>query len=159
MKLIKVLLAFSVAGLAGLYGIQNLVNLESAHGFVALVFSQQGHDLYPASLIPPITAPTITWAVLFVIIGGELLAAVLALLGGVRMLTAPAGSEAFAKAKQTAMLGAGIGVLVWFGLFAVIGGAGIQMWQTPAGANALAGAFQDSVLCFLTLIFLAGRDD
>ena len=159
MKKLKIMLALCVAGLAGLYGVNNLFNLQSAHAFVALVFSQQGHELYPAGLIPPLTAPVFSWTALIIIIALELLAAIFALLGAVRMIGAGSNATAFANAKGMAITGAGLGIFVWFGLFAAIGGAGFQMWQTEAGATALEGAFQYSVLCFLALIVLAGHDD
>lgn len=158
-RYLKILLTLCVAGLAGLYAIQNIVNLGEAHGFVMAMLSQSGDSLaYPDSITPPIASPAIGWAVLWIIIAGELLAALFALWGTAALFAARGEAQAFNAAKGKAMLGAGLGVFVWFGFFAVIGGAGLQMWQTPAGAGSLEGAFQYSVLCFLTLLFL-GQDD
>ncbi len=36
------------------------------------------------------------------------------------------------RPRPWAVMGLGLGVVVWFGLFATLGGAGFQMWQTPA---------------------------
>ena len=65
-----------------------------------------------------------------------------------------ASSEAFQQAKSWALLGCGLAVLIWFGLFGVIGGAWFQMWQTELGSQSLNGAFQFAVSAALVLIFV-----
>lgn len=158
-RYLKILLTLCVAGLAGLYAIQNIVNLDEAHGFAMLMLSQSGEGLaYPDSIIPSVASPAAGWAVLWMIIAGELLTALFALWGAAALFGARGDASAFNAAKGKAMLGAGLGIFVWFGFFAVIGGAGLQMWQTPAGGGSLQGAFQYSVLCFLTLLFLGQHD-
>ena len=152
---LKTLVALCVAGLAGLYGIQNLFNISEAHGFVSLMLSQQERPAYPSGLIPPIGSEAIAWAILAIIIITELAAAVLALFGAWSMFKNRKAGDAFRNSKQVAMLGAGLGVLIWFGYFQVIGGAGLQMWQAQAGQGPMNGSFQYAVLCFLALIFLA----
>lgn len=152
---LKILIALCVAGLAGLYGIQNLFNISEAHGFVSLMLSQQERPAYPSGLIPPIGSGAIAWVILAIIILTELAAALCALIGAWHMFQNRNASDAFGRSKPLAMLGAGLGVLVWFGYFQVIGGAGLQMWQAQAGQGPMNGSFQFAVLCFLALIFLA----
>lgn len=67
-------------------------------------------------------------------------------------------AAAFEKSKAPALLGAGLGVIVWFGLFHGIASAGLQLWQTDAAGAVLGGAFQYAVFCFLTMIFLAQKE-
>ncbi len=152
---LKIVVALCVAGLAGLYGIQNLFNIGEAHGFVSLMLSQQERPAYPSGLIPPMNSAAIAWVVLAVIIITELAAAACALFGAWSMLKNRNTDGEFSKSKHMAMLGAGLGVLIWFGYFQVIGGAGLQMWQAQAGQGPMTGSFQYAVLCFLALIFLA----
>ena len=70
-----------------------------------------------------------------------------------------AQAEDFRAAQKLAEIGAGVGVLVWFGLFGVIGSAFFQMWQTQVGTGSMNGAFQFFVSCALTLLFLNQRDN
>ena len=153
--LLKCLVALCVAGMAGLYAIQNLVNIEAAHGFVSLMLSQADAPAYPSSLVPKISSGAVAWLVLAIIVATELACAILSALGAFEMYRNRNAGAGFANHKTKAMLGAGLGVLVWFGYFQVIGGAGLQMWQSAAGQGPTNGSFQFAVLCLLALIFIA----
>ena len=154
-RYLKIALTLSVGLLALFYVLHNLVNWDAATGAVGYVLSQQGHQAYPDSVVPAITSTTVHAIVTGIICAGELTAAVLALMGALRMLGArTADPVGFAAAKRLAVIGAGLAALVWFLLFAVFGGALYQMWQTEVGAASLEGAWQFSGLSFLTLIYL-----
>jgi len=129
-RYLKIALTLAV-GLQALFWFgTNLLNWEAAHGAVGYVLSQQDHLGYPNHLVPAITSPLIITVVLLTILAGEAAAGALALLGVYRMWRArKASSEIFATAKRHAVLGSGIAVLVWFLLFAVLGGALYQMGQ------------------------------
>ncbi len=152
---LKCLAALCVGGLAGLYAIQNLLNLDAAFSFVSLMLSQSDRPAYASGLIPSIGSAAIAWTVLTIIIVTELAAAAFSLLGAWDLYQSRQSPEGFAKRKGRAMFGAGLGVLVWFGYFQVIGGAGLQMWQAEAGQGPMNGSFQYAVLCFLALLFIA----
>ena len=49
-------------------------------------------------------------------------------------------------------------MVVWFGLFGVIGGAYFQMWQTEIGALSLEGAFQYAGMSGIVLLFVNMAD-
>ena len=49
-------------------------------------------------------------------------------------------------------------LFVWFGLFMVVGGAYFQMWQTPLGGAAQAGAFQYAMISGLVLLFVNAKN-
>ncbi|MEQ8207691.1 MAG: DUF2165 family protein, partial [Woeseia sp.] len=68
-------------------------------------------------------------------------------------------AAAFNGAKTFAIAGCGVALIVWFGLFNVVGGAYFQMWQTQLGAASLAGAFQYSVLNGLVLLIIQSADE
>ncbi len=160
MRLIKILLAASVALFCIFYALQNIVNLQAAHGFVAYVASMADHTAYPAHFGPPITVPALTWTMLWIIIALEMGAGLLAAKGAYDMLKArKASADDFNAAKSYAMAGCGVAMLIWFGLFSAIGGTYFQMWLTDAGLSALRDASMFSVQHGIVLLVLALKDD
>jgi len=154
-RYLKVLLVLFTGLMCLLYGLQNIANLQVAHQVVGLVLSMADHQSYPNSMLPAITSPILTGLAVAVIIALELAAGVVALKGCLDLWQQRhASSEAFQQAKCWALLGCGLAVLIWFGLFGVIGGAWFQMWQTELGSQSLNGAFQFAVSAALVLIFV-----
>ena len=160
MRLIKVFLALSVALFCTFYAVQNIVNLQAAHGFVVYVASMADHTAYPAHLGPPVTGSFLTWTMLFVIIGLEMAAGLFAAKGAYDLFNARNGSaDEFNAAKSYALVGCGVAMLVWFGLFSAIAGPYFQMWQTEAGLNALRDSSLFSIQNGVVLIVLALKDE
>ena len=158
-RYLKIVLVAFVSLLCLLYAAQNVVNLDAAYGFVYAVFSMADHAAYPASLGPAITSPALVWPALLFIITLEFLAGLLAAKGAWDLWAARrAPAEAFNAAKTWALLGCGLGVVVWFGLFATLGGAWFQMWQTQLGSGSLQGAFQFAMQIGLVLLFVNMAD-
>lgn len=160
MRIFKLLLAVVVGLQALLYALQNVVNLEQAHSFVATVLAMRDHGAYPHHFGPAIESSALAWCALWIIIAGELLAGLLCFKGAfdmARSLRAP-GAE-FQHAKRHALVGCGVAVLVWFGLFMAIGGAYFQMWQTEMGIASLEGAFMYTVSSGLALVIIHLADD
>jgi predicted small integral membrane protein len=92
---------------------------------------------------------------LVIVVASEFLAGLLAARGALAMWSARnAPAEEFNLAKKYALLGSGLGVVIWLGFFGVGGGAAFQMWQTAIGAASLEGAFQFSVSCAIVFIIL-----
>jgi predicted small integral membrane protein len=143
-RLLKVALAAFVAIFCLMYAIQNIANLQAAYGFVALMAGMEGHAAYPSHVGPSVHSPMLIWTMLWIIIALEFLAGLLAAKGAFDMWQArKKSSSEFNDAKGSAVLGCGIGVIIWFGIFSAIGGAYFQMWQTQAGGGVLnnAGSF------------------
>jgi predicted small integral membrane protein len=143
-RLLKVALAAFVAIFCLMYAIQNIANLQAAYGFVALMAGMEGHVAYASHVGPSIHSPMLIWTMLWIIIALELLAGLLAAKGAYEMWQArKKSSSEFNDAKGSALLGCGIGVIIWFGIFSAIGGAYFQLWQTQAGGGVLnnAGSF------------------
>ena len=106
----------------------------------------------------PLSETTLRYVLLTplaLIIGAELAAGMLAMKGAWDLWSSRAAqASVFNQAKKYALLGCGIGAIVWFGFFGVLGGAYFQMWQTELGTMSLDGAFQYFVSCILILIFV-----
>jgi predicted small integral membrane protein len=160
MRLVKILLAVFVALFCVFYAVQNIVNLQAGHGFVAYVASMSGHEAYPAHFGPPVTVPAVTWLMFTIIIALELSAGFLAARGAWDMFTArSASADSFQATKRYALLGCGVAILVWFGLFGALAGAYFQAWQTEAGVNAVRDAALFSIQHGIVLLVLANKDD
>lgn len=156
-RYLKMLLAVAV-GLQALFWFgNNLLNWETATGAVGYALSQADQaGGYERHLVPPIHSPVLAALVTMTVVIGEGAAGVLALWGAVRLWRARhVDEDAFVAAKRFAVLGAGIAVLVWFLLFAVFGGALLQMGQAPGLRPALDGAFKFATYSFLVLIYLS----
>lgn len=159
-RLLKVALTLCVALMCLFYAIQNVVNLQAAYSFVALMTSMDGHVAYPETFGFAVTSPAINWLILWIIILTEFTAGVVAGKGAFDMWQArSADAAAFKSAKKLGILGSGLGVIIWFGYFTVIGGAFFQMWQTEAGNQPLRDAFQFVMMCGLVMLFLSMDDD
>lgn len=159
-RTLKIILIECIALLCLLYAAQNVVNLGAAKAVVGIVMSMEGHEYYPASVGPAITSPLLVALTTWLIIALEFMAGILAAWGGWDMWR-ERKSDAFVfnASKKRALLGAGIGVFVWLGLFGAIGGAYFQMWQTELGAQSLEGAIQFTMMCGLVLLFVNQPDE
>ena len=159
-RLIKIMIAAFIAVFCLMYAIQNLMNLQAAHGFVALMASMSDHAAYPKHFGPAIASPAIVWVLLLIIIAGELAAGLLAAKGSLDMWKARvADAEAFNAAKTYAYAACGVAILVWFGIFSAVGGAYFQMWQTAAGETPLMHASTFSIQFAALWLVLALKDD
>ncbi|HAO36648.1 MULTISPECIES: DUF2165 family protein [unclassified Hyphomonas] len=158
-RISKIILILFV-GLQGLfYALNNIVNFEAATSFVQGVLPMAGNEAYPNAFGPAISSPVLITIVLCFIILGELLVAAFSLKGAYDMFRVRGGSaEGFNDAKTWAIMGCVMALLVWFGLFMVIGGAYFQMWQTPLGAAAQGGAFQYAISSGIVLLFVNAPD-
>ncbi len=67
--------------------------------------------------------------------------------------------DEFNLSKKYALLGCGMGVIVWLGFFGVFGGAFFQMWQTEIGKASMDGAFQFFMSCAVVLIIVSMTDE
>jgi predicted small integral membrane protein len=153
-----VLVAFVSLG-ALLWAIQNVVNLESAYQSVAYVTSNVDHAAYPKSFGPAITSPVLVWSALMIILIAEFTTGLLAAKGAFDMYSSRRKTaDQFNASKRFAILGCGAAVIVWFGIFTVIGGAYFQMWQTAIGDASFTGAMQYAIVNGAILIFIGMRD-
>lgn len=157
---LKIVLVVLVSLQALLIAVQNVVNLDAAYQSVAYVVSNQDHTVYASSIGPAITNPILIWIALAIILIGEFSAGFLAAKGAFDLWSNRNGSATeFRAAKKFGLLGCGMSMVVFFGLFMVIAGYYFQMWQTQIGAASFNGAFQYFTASALVMLFLNMADD
>ncbi len=159
-RYLKIILVVFV-GLQGFsYFAGNIANWEEAKGFVAYVLSLQDHTVYPNDIVPAITSPALVTLTLIAIVAGEFLVGAVSTFGALKMLgAARKPADQFNAAKTFAILGCGVGVLLWFGLFTVVGVGFFGMWQTALGAGSMDGAFVYFMSSGLVMLFVNMKDD
>ncbi len=157
-RLLKICFVASISLLCLFYAAQNVANLDACYQAFAYVMGAVDHQVYPDSIFPVIESPVVIWLALVIVVTLEFAAGLLAAKGawdlwGAR--NAPAAD--FNGAKTYALLGCGVGIVVWLGFFAAFGGALFQMWQTEIGGGSMEDAFQFFGAC--ALIFLIVNSD
>lgn len=158
-RLLKIALVVFVGLQGWLYVAGNIANWDAGHAAVGYVLGMEGHEIYGNHIFPPVTHPALVTLAFVLIISGEFLVGALSLKGAWDLWRARRGGAAeFNAAKNYAVLGAGMAMLVWFGGFVVIGGALFQMWQTQVGGNSFEGAFIYGGVSALVLLFVNNPD-
>lgn len=156
----KIVFVALIALLCLIYAAQNVANLEACYQAFAYVLGGIDHQVYPNSIIPPISNPAVIWLVLFTVVTLEFTAGLVAAKGAWDLWSERRSSaEAFNRAKTMALAGCALGIVVWQGLFAVFGGALFQMWQTEVGSGSLNDAFKFFGACALTFLIVRAADD
>ena len=159
-RYLKILFMIFIALLCLFYAGQNVANLDACYQAFAYVLSRADHQIYPDSIVPAVQNGAVIWLALTLVVSLEFLAGLLAAKGAWDLWSARSGSaETFNAAKTYALLGCGTGIVVWLGLFAVFGGALLQMWQTDIGAGSLEDAFQFFAACAFVFLIVNTADN
>lgn len=141
------------------YASQNVANLDSCYQAFAYVMSRADHQIYPNSIVPAVHNAALVWLALTIVVSLEFLAGLLAAKGAWDLWkNRNASADTFNAAKTYALIGCGVGIFVWLGLFAVFGGALFQMWQTDVGEGSLADAFQFFAACAFVFLIVSSAD-
>ena len=159
-RILKIVFVASISLLCLFYAAQNIANLDACYQAFAYVLGAVDHNIYPDSIFPAIQSPVVIWLALFLVVALEFIAGILAAKGawdlwGARKLPA----SDFNRAKTYALAGCGMGIVVWLGFFAVLGGALSQMWQTEIGGASMEDAFQFFAACALIFLIVNSTDD
>ena len=158
LRYLKVDFVVLIALLCLFYAGQNVANLSACYGAFEYVLGSSDHVVYANSIFPAIESPAIIWAVLIIVVGFEFAAGLFAAKGAWEMWGARKGTAAdFNASKTNALVGCGLGIIVWLGFFGVFGGALFQMWQTEIGSGSMDDAFQFFVSC--AAVFLITNSD
>lgn len=158
-RYLKILLVAFVGMQAWLYVAGNTANWESLIGAVGYVVGMQEHVIYPVHIFPAIGSPAAVVVCVLIILTGEFLVGALCLKGAWDLWRARSADAAtFNGAKNLALLGTGMALVVWFGGFIVVGGALFQMWQTDIGSGSFRDAFVYAGTGGLILLFVNQPD-
>ncbi len=153
-------IAALVVGLIGLLAfLDNANNLQSGFAAVQYVVSEAEQPVYK-NFGPTINSPIIFWAMFLFIMAVELAVGVLGFWGLTQMIQSrSADSSSFQSAKSKAVLAAGLGMLLWYGAFVVVGEMYFNFWQTAPGLGSAEGAFRYGTVCAVLYFFLSARND
>jgi len=156
-------LQIAAAAFIGLIGslafVNNLFNISSAQTFVSMVISAPEQPYYNV-IGPTFSSAWQGWLGLLIIMAAELAVGVFGFIGAIRMIkNKAADSSEFRNAKSCAIAGGATGVLLWYGLFIVVGEMYFNMWQTEIGLGPVNGAFRYGTVCAVMMFFLAMRND
>jgi len=159
-RYLKIVFVALVALLCLFYGTQNVINLDDCYAAFAYVLGAVDHQVYPDPVIPAIQSPPIIWLTLVLIVGLEFTAGLVAAKGSLDLWQARKAPAAdFNGAKTLALVGCGLGIVIWFGFFAVFGGALFIMWQTDLGSGSLQNANQFFTACAVIFLIVNTADD
>lgn len=157
-RLVKVAMVASCALFALLVTLNNLVDYGSNYAFVRHTLSMD--TTFPGNALTgrAITSPALWTLGYWLIIAAEAATGLILAFGSLRLALAARGPAAlFNAAKPVVVLGVGLGFLLWFTGFAVIGGEWFAMWQSKEW-NGVPSAFRFYVTLLLVLIFVMQRD-
>ena len=98
-----------------------------------------------------VNAPAAHNTLFLLIIGMELVAALLCFMGGIKLL-AVNNIKRRSQGRELATCGLTLALVIWFGVFFIIAGEWFLAWQTPW--NALPSASRVMTMSGITLIFI-----
>lgn len=155
---VKVAMVASTALFALLVTCDNLVDYGSNYEFVRHTLSMD--TTFPGNALKgrAITSPALWSLDYWLIILAEALVGVVLAAGAVRLAAAlRADSRRFNAAKSWAIAGIGLGFLLWFTGFLVIGGEWFAMWQSKVW-NGQEAAFRFYMTLLAVAVFVNQPD-
>jgi predicted small integral membrane protein len=157
-RLAKIAMCLSLAAFCLLVAFDNIFDPHPNYIFITHVMSMDA--TFPDSTLKyrSVTSP-VAWQVIYMlIIGTQIVAGFLFLLGSLRMWQARyAAGVDFNRAKTYAIGGALVAFLLWFFVFTVVAGEWFAMWQSEDW-NAQQASFRIYVTVLAVLIFLNHQD-
>ena len=157
-RLVKIAMVASTALFALLVTLNNLVDYGSNYEFVRHTLSMD--TTFPGNALKgrAITSPALWSAGYWLIILTEAAVGIVLTVGAIRLLRAlRADARRFNAAKDWALAGAGLGFLLWFTGFLVIGGEWFVMWQSKTW-NGQEPAFRFYMTLLAVAIFINQPD-
>jgi predicted small integral membrane protein len=157
-RLVKTSMVASTALFALLVAFDNVVDYDSNYEFVRHVLSMDA--TFPGNTLMgrAITSPAGWRAAYWIIILSEGATGVVLALAALRLASNLRASAArFNAAKTLAVIGVGMGFLLWFTGFMVVGGEWFLMWQAKAW-NGQQAAFWFYITLLAVIIFVNQPD-
>ncbi len=158
-RYLKMVLLLCVSFQVLLIGIQNFANLDQAYASWPMLLAMRIMLLTQIPAFPALTSPFLIWMALGAILIGEFGGGFLSLKGTWDLFNnrnAPA--DEFNAAKTFGILGCGVIMVTFFGLFLDVGGVIFQMWQTQIGNGSWSGSFIYMGSTAFVLLFLNMKD-
>ena len=160
MRITKIILVLTVSlwGFVGAF--HNVADWSGTLGAVRAVTSMSSFDGGPGSWQATRNS-ALVWAGALFILTSKLVAAVLCLLGALRMFGARRrDSASFASAKQFALAGCAVAVIMLFGGFIVVAESWFELWRSESMRGpVLQSAFRYAGMIALIGLFVGMRDD
>ncbi len=158
LRLAKIAMVASLALFAFLVTFNNVTDYGSNFAFVQHVLSMDTTFPGNALMWRAITTPIIWHAGYWLIIAGEALTCIAYAIATASLISAlHTSGAAFNRAKRYVYVATGLGFLVWFTGFMVIGGEWFAMWQSPTW-NGQEAAFRFYTALLGVAIFVALAD-
>jgi predicted small integral membrane protein len=158
-RITKVLLVFAVAFYYTLVVFNNTTDYYSNFEFVRHVLMMDSTFPNNHAMWRAINSPGIHTLFYITVIAWESLTMVLCWLGGIRLarnLRVPA--LAFQRAKNAAIIGFTLGLLLWLTAFQTVGGEWFLMWQSQKW-NGQEPAFRAFTMIGIVLVLVVMKDD
>ncbi len=157
-RMAKLAMVASLALFAFVVAFDNIVDYGSNYAFVRHVLSMDTTFSANALLGRAIAAPWAWTAAYWLIIGIEGLTCAAFAVAAVALARAlRADAAGFARAKRFVFIGAGLGFLLWFTGFMVVGGEYFAMWQSKLW-NGQESAFRFYLTLLVVVIFVNQPD-
>lgn len=155
----KILLILTVAlwGLVGAF--HNILEWNETLSSVAFGASMEvidGAESWKAT-----SNPALIWLGALFITLSKTVTGIMCTIGARRMWQAKSADQAtFTKAKEIALVGCGISVIMLFGGFIVIAESWFEMWRSPElSSSVLQSAFRYAGMITLIALFVGSKDD
>jgi predicted small integral membrane protein len=159
LRISKILLVFAVAFYYTLIVLNNTTDYDSNFQFVRHVLMMDSTFPNNSAMWRAINSPSVHTLFYISIIAWESLTMILCWLGGIKLtrnLKAPA--DAFQQAKNVAIAGLTLSLLLWLVAFLEVGGEWFLMWQSQTW-NGQEAAFRMFTVVGIVLILLVMKDD
>ena len=157
-RLVKTVMVASTALFALLVAFDNLVDYGSNYEFVRHTLSMDTTFPGNALMGRAITSPTVWTLAYWAIIVVEAVTGIVLALATVRLAAnLRASAVRFNSAKTYVVVGAGLGFLLWFTGFMVVGGEWFATWQSKVW-NGQASAFRFYITLLAVVIFVSQPD-
>ncbi len=157
-RLVKTAMVASTALFALLVALNNVVDYGSNYEFVRHTLSMDTTLPGNALMGRAITNPTLWNAAYWSIIAVEAATGIVLALATLRLAANLRASAArFNSAKTLVVVGVGLGFLLWFTGFTVVGGEWFAMWQSKVW-NGQQAAFRFDIILLAVVIFVNQPD-
>ena len=160
LRLVKIALIWTVSLWGFVGAIHNISDWNGTFGAVAAVTSMSTFDGGSGSW-QATSQPVLLWAGALFIVLSKLAAAILCAVGGLKMWAAKTqNSDDFNQAKELALAGCAVAVIMLFGGFIVIAESWFELWRSDVMRGpVLETAFRYAGMIALIALFVAVKDD